>query len=138
MMNKEERILELLEKLSGDITDLKTDMSELKAGVSELKTRVSRLEADVSELKADVSELKTRVSRLEADVSGLKADVSGIKVRLDVEITRQLSLLAEGHTTLLETLVPKDRVEVLEDDVILMKSAIKTLSQRVSALEKVQ
>ena len=123
-MNKEERILELLEKLSGDVTDLKTDMSELKAGVSELKTRVSRLEADVSGLKADVS--------------GLKADVSGIKVRLDVEITRQLSLLAEGHTTLLETLVPKDRVEVLEDDVVLMKSAIKALSQRVSALEKVQ
>lgn len=50
----------------------------------------------------------------------------------------QLQLLAEGHKTILETLAPKNRVEVLEDEISFMKQVIKSLSQEVAELKKAQ
>ena len=50
----------------------------------------------------------------------------------------QLQMLAEGHQTLLETLAPKNRVEALEDDVVFLKSIVKSLMQEVSELKKAQ
>lgn len=48
----------------------------------------------------------------------------------------KLQLLAEGHDTLLNTLARKERVEALEDDVALLKTVIKAMSQRIEKLEK--
>lgn len=78
------------------------------------------------------------LERMEGDISVLKADVAGIKVRIDVDIPKQLSLLAEGHQTLLETLAPKSRVEALEDEMAFLKSVIKSMGQRIADLEKAQ
>ena len=41
-------------------------------------------------------------------------------------------------TTLLNTLARKDRVEALEDDIALLKAAIKAMSQRIAELEQAQ
>lgn len=68
----------------------------------------------------------------------LQLDVSGIKVRLDVEVKTQFNLLAEGQQTILETMTPKDRVDELEADVIILKTAVKMLSQEISELKKAQ
>ena len=53
-------------------------------------------------------------------------------------IIPQLQLLAEGHQTLLETLAPKSRVDNLEDDVVFLKSIVKSLMQEVADLKKAQ
>ena len=50
----------------------------------------------------------------------------------------QLQLLAEGHQALLETLAPKNRVEALEDEVVFMKSVIRSLAQDVAEQKKAQ
>ena len=123
-MNNEEKILVLLERMDQRLGTLEDGQAELKTDVAGLKAGISALEADVSVLKEDVS--------------GLKTDVSGLKVRLDVDITRQPKLLEEGHTTLPDTLSPRDRVEALEDEVTFLKSVVKSMAQRLSAPEKVQ
>ena len=53
-------------------------------------------------------------------------------------IVPQFQILAEGHQTLLETLAPKSRVENLEEDVVFLKSIVKSLMQEVSELKKAQ
>ena len=68
----------------------------------------------------------------------LQMDVSGIKVRLDVEVRSQFNLLAEGQQIIQETVVPKDRVDELEADVVVLKTAVKMLSQEVAELKKAQ
>ena len=78
------------------------------------------------------------LERMQADIRGLKTDVSGIKTRLDVDVTKQLNLLAEGQQTILDTLAPKSRVEALEDEMVFLKSVIKALSQEVAELKKAQ
>ena len=50
----------------------------------------------------------------------------------------QIKLLAEGHELLLQKLARKERVEALEDDMALLKSAVKAMSERIAELEKAQ
>ena len=69
-----------------------------------------------------------------------KIDASENRVMAYIEtaVMPNFQLLAEGHQTLLETLAPKSRVDDLEDDVIFLKSIVKSLMQEVSELKKAQ
>ena len=78
------------------------------------------------------------LEKLTATVDRLQIDVSGIKVRLDVEVKQQFDLLAEGQQIIRETMVPQSRVEELEADVSVLKTAVRMLSQDVAELKKAQ
>ena len=62
-------------------------------------------------------------------------------VLLETEVDRKLNLLYEGHETIMECLdklAPKDRVDELESDVIVLKTAVKMLTQEIAELKKAQ
>lgn len=68
----------------------------------------------------------------------LQDDMTHVKGRLDYDVDKRLSAINEGIDTILETMVSKSRVEQLEDDVIVLKTAFKAMSQRIAELEKAQ
>ena len=106
-MNNDEKILSLLENISG---------------------KVDRLEQGQAELKADVS-------RLEQGQTKLKADVSGIKILLENEIEPNIRIIAEGHldiTRRLDHIQPI--VENLEEDVSVIKVVVSEHSRYIVAL----
>lgn len=82
------------------------------------------LKADMAEVKEKLEEVDRRSERTQ--------------VLLETDYANKLQLLFEGHTTILETLAPKSRVEALEDDVSFMKTVIKALSQEIAELKKAQ
>lgn len=92
----------------------------------------------LSGLKSDMSDLKQNVAGLKQDVAGLKQDVAEIRLDIENRINPQLAALAEGQKTILETLAPKSRVETLEDEVSMMKTVIRVLSQDIAELKKAQ
>ena len=51
---------------------------------------------------------------------------------------KRLDAISEGVDAILETTVHKSRVEQLEDDVIVLKTAVKMLTQEVAELKKAQ
>lgn len=59
-------------------------------------------------------------------------------VLMETEVMDKLNLLYEGHGLIMETLAPKDRVDELEADVVVLKSAVKMLTQEVAELKKAQ
>lgn len=158
-MSTEEKILAILEKhsemfgqiqqdisgLKGDFSSMQMDISGIKCDISSMQDDISGLKVDVSGLKQDVTGLKEDVSDMQVDIAGLKGDFSDLRQTVTrVAITQenvvipQIKLLAEGHDMLLQTLAHKEHVATLEDDVDLLKSVVKTMSQRITALEKAQ
>lgn len=112
---------------------------------AKLDEKLAPIHSELSDLKTDVSGLKTDVSALKEDVAGLKTDVSALKsetaaIRLDIEnrINPALELLAEGQQTLLDTMAPKSRVDVLEEELAFQKQIIKSLVKDVNDLKKAQ
>lgn len=68
----------------------------------------------------------------------IDASENRIMTYIETAVMPNFQLLAEGHQTLLETLAPKSRVDNLEDDVVFLKSVVKSLMQEVSELKKAQ
>lgn len=55
---------------------------------------------------------------------------------IDNEVTKNLRTLAEGHEIIIEKMIPESRIEALESDIIVLKAAVKHLSEKLQALEK--
>ena len=59
-----------------------------------------------------------------------------VRVLLDAEVTPKFNLLAEGIQDIQEKLVPRSRVDDLEDEVKFLKIMIRQMAERISTLEK--
>ena len=59
-------------------------------------------------------------------------------VVVESDIKPKFDLLVEGQQTILENLVPKSRVDTLEEELDLLKAAFRGLSREVSELKKAQ
>lgn len=109
-MSNEDKILELLTQMSGDISSLRQQMGQMDQRISD---RLDRVE--------------DRAQRT--------------AVLLETEVDRKLDLLYEGHDAImerLEKLASRSRVEDLENDVVLLKDAIKLMRLEIEKLKKAQ
>ena len=68
----------------------------------------------------------------------MQDDITAIKLRLDCEVDKRFDAINEGIDAILENLTPKSRVDELESDVIVLKTAVKMLTQEVAELKKAQ
>ena len=75
----------------------------------------------------------------EKDLQAIDALIARrLGVVVESEIMPQFNLLAEGQQTLLQSLAPRSRVEQLEEEVGILKTAIRALSQDVAELKMAQ
>ena len=126
-MNNEEKILEMLSGLTVTIGKHGELLTELKT--------------DVAELKTDVEGLKTNVAGLKETVEVLDARSLKSAVLLEADIPRSINRLYEGHGAIMEklrTLASQDQVDEHDQDISIMKDAIKLLRLEVNELKKAQ
>lgn len=89
----------------------------------------------LTEMKAEID---GRFDKVDERLEELDARSLKSAVLLETEIPHKLGLLFEGHKTILETLSPKSRVDELEEEVTILRSAFQALANRLTALEKAQ
>lgn len=128
-MTNEEKILEILGVMQGDMADMKDDLKGLHAEMREVKDDIKGLHAEMREVKDDLKGLHVQVDRIETDLTRVKA-------HLEVEVERQLDALGEGHELLLQTLAHNDRLEEVEDDVSVLRAVVKEHSRQIAALKR--
>lgn len=94
---------------------------------------------------AILEEQSKMFQQMQEDITGLKAgqsamqdDITAIKLRLDYEVDKRFDGVNEGIDAILEKLTPKSRVDELESDVSVLKTAVKMLTQEVAELKKAQ
>lgn len=105
-MSNEEKILEVLAKLTAKVDKQGEQLTYLTERVDEIDTRSLRS-----------------------------------SVLLETEVARDVRLVYEGQEMLrqkMEELAPKNRVEVLEGDVAMLKDVIKLMRQEIAELKKAQ
>ena len=75
----------------------------------------------------------------EKDLQRLEELVSRqISIVVENQIKPQLRLLAEGTADIQERLIPRARVDELEDEARFLKLMVRQMAERVSLLEKAQ
>lgn len=137
-MNNEEKILEILERLTKEVGKHSEVLETLTGKVDrqgEILAQHSEILAQHSKMLAQHSEMLARHNEVLEELDGRSLRTAVI---LENEVLPKLQLLYEGQVHLQETLAPKERVEVLEDEVITLKSTVKLMMKRLDALEKAQ
>ena len=114
-MSNEEKILQILGVMQGDMAEMKDDLKGLHA--------------EMQEVKDDLRGLHAQVDRIETELTRVKG-------HLEVEVERRLDALGEGHELLLQTLAHNDRLEEVEDDVGLLRAVVKEHSRQIAALKR--
>ena len=83
MTEFEKLVIQKLDTMQGDISDLKTDVSDMKEDISTLKS-------EMSDVKEDISTLKSEMSDMQNDITALKR--TSIKVEMELIPKTQLML----------------------------------------------
>ena len=74
-------------------------------------------------------------SKMDAKLEPVKSEVTGIKLALENVIQPQIDGLAENQQIILEKLVPRSRVDELEDEVKFMKVIIRQMNEDIQKLK---
>ena len=119
-MNNEEKILEMLENLTGK--------------VDTLSGRVDQIQADQKEMKTDISDLKLSQSTMQTTLTRVAVTQENI-------VLKGLDALAEGQDLThqrLKDLAGKDELAELREEVRLLRSVVAQHSKDIEALKAAQ
>ena len=68
----------------------------------------------------------------------VEQSAANMRVILESSINPQLSLIAEGQSSLLAKLAPRSEVEKLKEEVEFLKAIVKANTREIEALKKAQ
>lgn len=137
-MNNEEKILALLEKLN-------SRMEGLESGQAALEGRMERINGDlktnnllIRNLESKQAAFEGRMGRLETTMTEVQDDLTAVKLRLELDMKKRFDAINEGIDAILAQLTPKRKVEEMDADIVVLKTAVKMLTQEVAELKKAQ
>lgn len=103
---------------------------------------------DEKDIQAIAQLMDQKLKPIQEDLSGIKDRLDRVEDRaqrtavlLETEVDRKLDLLYDGHDAIMERLdklASRGRVEELENDVVLLKAAIKLMRLEIEKLKKAQ
>lgn len=88
-----------------------------------------------------LEKIDQRMGRMEERIDQIDDRSQRTAVLMEADLAPKIQLLYEGHGLIMESLdklATKDRVEKLENEIIVLKTAFRTLAQRIEELEKAQ
>lgn len=92
---------------------------------------------DEKDLQAIAQMMEAQEKRLDQKLSEMEQRIAKSTVALmDMEFSKKFNLLAEGIEDIQEKLVPRSRVDDLEDEVKFLKSMMRQMNDDLQKLKK--
>ena len=93
---KIDAMLETLQTITKDITDMKKDMTDMKK--------------DMTDMKKDMTDMKEDMTNMKEDILGLKEETKDIRLHIENVTDKNISLLAENYCNLVQKLDENNKV----------------------------
>lgn len=149
-MNNEEKIFAILEEIQASQKRVEARMDQMEVRQDQVEARQERMEArqERMEVRQEQTEdwqkqMEERQERSEnwqkemkARLDRMEATLVRVAVTLENEVMRDIHLLAEGHSALVEKMATKDEAEELREKDEFLEGEIRALAKRVYALEQ--
>ena len=134
-MNNEEKILGMLEKLTEKVDGMGQRIDQMDQRMDRMEGRMDQMESRMDRMEGCMDQMEGRMDRMETDISG-------IKVRLDVDVQKQINLLSEANSRIVERLDALEEVRELaeetRDKVDVIYAVGKMHSGDIAELKKAQ
>ena len=93
------------------------------------------LQAIAKMMDAKLKPVQNEIINIKSEVGSIKSEVVNVKLTLENVIQPQIDGLAENQQIILEKLVPRSRVDELEDEVKFMKVIIRQMNEDIQKLK---
>ena len=93
---KIDAMLETLQTITKDITDMKKEMTDVKR--------------DIIDMKKDMTDMKKDMTDMKEDILGLKEETKDIRLHIENVTDKNISLLAENYCNLVQKLDENNKV----------------------------
>ena len=114
---KIDAMLETLQTITKDITDMKKEMTDVKRDMIDMKKDMTDMKKDMTDMKKDMTDMKKDMTDMKEDMTNMKEDILGLKeetkdIRLHIEnvTDKNISLLAENYCNLVQKLDENNKV----------------------------
>lgn len=98
--------------------------------LGEMDQRMGRQKEEI------LGEMDRRMAQQKEEI--LAESTHRMKVLLDAEVKPQFNLLADELSIIREKMIPESRIEALEDDVSVLKIAVRQINREIRELKKAQ
>ena len=154
---KIDAMLETLQTITKDITDMKKemtdvkrDMIDMKKDMTDMKNDMTDMKKDMTDMKKDMTDMKEDMTNMKKDMANMKEDILGLKeetkdIRLHIEnvTDKNISLLAENYCNLVQKLDENNKVtdsqlayqikvNYLISDMEKVKQVVAEIKKRIS------
>lgn len=141
-MNNEEKILGMLEKLTEKVDGMGQRIDQMDQRMDRMEGRMDRMEGCMGQMESRMDRMEGRMDQMEGRMDRMETDISGIKVRLDVDVQKQINLLSEANSRIVERLDALEEVRELaeetRDKVDVIYAVVKMHSGDIAELKKAQ
>ena len=137
-MNNEEKILELLTGMQGQMDRMEGQMDRMEGRMDSMEGQMDRMEGRMDSMEGRLDRMEGQMGSMEGRIGSLEKNVSGIRMDIENRIDPTLQMLAEGQAAILEKVAPKTRVEALEDKVDFLETVVRRITRDVEDLKKAQ
>lgn len=143
IMNNEDKILAILAEMKEDLAAVKA--TQVKQGeqlatqgeqLAEVKAAQTAQSEQLAEVTATQAIQQSQLDKLVEMQDELRTAVNRVAMAQEQDMLPYIKLLDEGHHDIMRQLVTKERVEVLEKDMRIVKGAVKKHTQQIAALGK--
>ena len=122
-------MLETLQTITKDITDMKKEMTDVKR--------------DMIDMKKDMTDMKKDMANMKEDILGLKEETKDIRLHIENVTDKNISLLADSHCKLFQRLNENNqalsnqlayqiKVNYLISDMEKVKQEVAEIKKRIS------
>ena len=140
---KIDAMLETLQTITKDITDMKKEMTDVKRDMIDMKKDMTDMKKDMTDMKKDMTEMKKDMTDMKKDILGLKEETKDIRLHIENVTDKNISLLADSHCKLFQRLNENNqalsnqlayqiKVNYLISDMEKVKQEVAEIKKRIS------
>lgn len=131
LSQQKQEILEVVSQQKQEILEVVSQQKqELLEVISQQKEEL------LGEMGRQKQELLGEMGRQKEEI--LTESTHRMKVLIESEFQQQFNLLAEDLAMIREKMVPESRMEEAEDDIIVLKSAVRQINQEIREMKRAQ
>ena len=140
---KIDAMLETLQTITKDITDMKKDITDMKKEMTDVKRDMIDMKKDMTDMKKDMTDMKKDMTNMKEDILGLKEEIKDIRFHIENVTDKNISLLADSHCKLFQRLNENNqalsnqlayqiKVNYLISDMEKVKQEVAEIKKRIS------
>lgn len=127
-------------------------LTKMQTQMDQMLTRQDRMESQLGQVQAQQEQLLTRQDRMETRQDRMESrqdrteerlrqaqeDIQRVRLYLELDVEKRFKGINEGIDMILERLVPEERIVKAEDDIVVLKTAVRALARDVAELKKAE